>query len=244
MEFYVVVPEIMTISLFHRVDKFQIMKRIVEKLIEIYSMYFQSFEWKHCSTLKWSVSSSVALFLNNPPVWCNNRLIIIIYCFVINQIKEAIARRGDIQIDVMAVLNDTTGTLMACAWKNPSCRIGLIIGNWTFIHYFLDRKNHSAFWKLAKNLRDPSLEDFEILWGFWNFREHGRESPEFQHSWEILCGIISEILSEILPRTKKVFWRKNHFFVQYLPGIWPRFFKDSSKKSLDILSRFFLELLS
>lgn len=28
----------------------------------------------------------------------------------------------------MAVLNDTTGTLMACAWKNPSCRIGLIVG--------------------------------------------------------------------------------------------------------------------
>lgn len=28
----------------------------------------------------------------------------------------------------MAVLNDTTGTLMACAWKNPECRIGLILG--------------------------------------------------------------------------------------------------------------------
>lgn len=28
----------------------------------------------------------------------------------------------------MAVLNDTTGTLMACAWKNPACRIGLILG--------------------------------------------------------------------------------------------------------------------
>jgi len=47
---------------------------------------------------------------------------------VVSLLKEAIARRGDIQIDVMAVLNDTTGTLMACAWKNPSCRIGLIIG--------------------------------------------------------------------------------------------------------------------
>jgi len=47
---------------------------------------------------------------------------------VVQLLQEAIARRGDIHIDVMAVLNDTTGTLMACAWKNPSCRIGLIIG--------------------------------------------------------------------------------------------------------------------
>lgn len=31
----------------------------------------------------------------------------------------------------MAVLNDTTGTLMACAWKNPECRIGLILGTGT-----------------------------------------------------------------------------------------------------------------
>lgn len=50
---------------------------------------------------------------------------------VVQLLKEAIARRGDIQIDVMAVLNDTTGTLMACAWKNLECRIGLIVGTGT-----------------------------------------------------------------------------------------------------------------
>ncbi|GLH12980.1 Hexokinase type 2, partial [Gryllus bimaculatus] len=31
-------------------------------------------------------------------------------------------------VNVAAVLNDTTGTLMSCAWKDPDCRIGLIIG--------------------------------------------------------------------------------------------------------------------
>jgi len=30
-----------------------------------------------------------------------------------------------------AILNDTTGCLMSCAWKNPKCRIGLIIGTGT-----------------------------------------------------------------------------------------------------------------
>lgn len=43
-------------------------------------------------------------------------------------LKEAIARRGDLKIDVMAILNDTTGTLMSCAHRNPECRIGVIVG--------------------------------------------------------------------------------------------------------------------
>ncbi|KAL1513359.1 hypothetical protein ABEB36_002779 [Hypothenemus hampei] len=47
---------------------------------------------------------------------------------VVQWLTEAITRRGDVQIDICAVLNDTTGTLMSCAWKNPECRIGLIIG--------------------------------------------------------------------------------------------------------------------
>jgi hexokinase len=34
----------------------------------------------------------------------------------------------DVQIDVCAVLNDTTGTLMSCAWKNFNCKIGIIVG--------------------------------------------------------------------------------------------------------------------
>lgn len=36
----------------------------------------------------------------------------------------------DVQIDVCAILNDTTGTLMSCAWKNFNCKIGLIVGTW------------------------------------------------------------------------------------------------------------------
>lgn len=34
----------------------------------------------------------------------------------------------DVQIEVCAILNDTTGTLMSCAWKNYNTRIGLIVG--------------------------------------------------------------------------------------------------------------------
>ncbi|XP_062559777.1 hexokinase type 2 isoform X3 [Armigeres subalbatus] len=47
---------------------------------------------------------------------------------VVQLLKDAIARRGDVQIEICAILNDTTGTLMSCAWKNHNCRIGLIVG--------------------------------------------------------------------------------------------------------------------
>lgn len=47
---------------------------------------------------------------------------------VVALLEEAIARRNDVKIEVCGILNDTTGTLMSCAWKNKNCRIGLIVG--------------------------------------------------------------------------------------------------------------------
>ena len=43
---------------------------------------------------------------------------------VVHLLREAIARRGDVKIEVCAILNDTTGCLMSCAWKEDKCRIG------------------------------------------------------------------------------------------------------------------------
>ncbi|KAH8406637.1 hypothetical protein KR222_000262 [Zaprionus bogoriensis] len=47
---------------------------------------------------------------------------------VVELLQEAINRRGDIKVTVVAVLNDTTGTLMSCAFNHNNCRIGLIVG--------------------------------------------------------------------------------------------------------------------
>jgi hexokinase len=47
---------------------------------------------------------------------------------VVRLLKEAIKRRKDVEIDVCGILNDTTGTLMSCAWKNANTKIGLIVG--------------------------------------------------------------------------------------------------------------------
>lgn len=47
---------------------------------------------------------------------------------VVALLKDAIKRRDDVAIDVCGILNDTTGTLMSCAWKSPDTRVGLIVG--------------------------------------------------------------------------------------------------------------------
>ena len=57
---------------------------------------------------------------------------------VVALLRQAIKKRGDIRVDVAAILNDTTGCLMSCAWKNPKCRIGLIIGTGTNACYLED----------------------------------------------------------------------------------------------------------
>jgi len=44
-------------------------------------------------------------------------------------------------IEVCALLNDTTGCLMSCAWKEPKCRVGLILGTGTNACYLEDTQN-------------------------------------------------------------------------------------------------------
>ncbi|XP_012287629.1 hexokinase type 2 isoform X2 [Orussus abietinus] len=60
---------------------------------------------------------------------------------VVALLEEAIARRNDVKIDVCAILNDTTGTLMSCAWKSRNCRIGLIVGTGTNACYVEQTSN-------------------------------------------------------------------------------------------------------
>ena len=48
-------------------------------------------------------------------------------------------------ISVMAILNDTTGTLMSCAWKNPHCKIGLIVGTGSNACYVESQQNAEMF---------------------------------------------------------------------------------------------------
>ncbi|KAM3720663.1 Hexokinase-2 [Dirofilaria immitis] len=71
---------------------------------------------------------------------------------VVTLLREACQRRKDIDIDVVAVLNDTVGTLMACAFKENTCQIGVIVGTGSNACYMEKIKN-------CDKLKDMHLEE-------------------------------------------------------------------------------------
>lgn len=48
---------------------------------------------------------------------------------VVVLLQDAINKRHDIKVKVLALVNDTVGTLMACAYNDQNTRIGLILGD-------------------------------------------------------------------------------------------------------------------
>ncbi|XP_071948900.1 hexokinase-2-like [Antedon mediterranea] len=47
---------------------------------------------------------------------------------VVKLLEQAFIRKN-VELDIVAVVNDTVGTLMSCAYTNPNCYIGLILGS-------------------------------------------------------------------------------------------------------------------
>ena len=58
---------------------------------------------------------------------------------VVKLLEEALARRGDINCEIVAVVNDTVGTLMSCAFDDHSCQ-GSALG-WVFSGFSTKTKN-------------------------------------------------------------------------------------------------------
>ncbi|CDQ75323.1 unnamed protein product [Oncorhynchus mykiss] len=46
---------------------------------------------------------------------------------VVSLLKDAIHRREEFDLDVVAVVNDTVGTMMTCGYEDPLCEVGLIV---------------------------------------------------------------------------------------------------------------------
>ncbi|KAM9366707.1 hexokinase HKDC1-like [Symphorus nematophorus] len=60
---------------------------------------------------------------------------------VVSMLQEAIKRRNDFDLDIVAVVNDTVGTMMSCAYEDPQCEVGLIAGTGTNVCYMEELKN-------------------------------------------------------------------------------------------------------
>lgn len=60
---------------------------------------------------------------------------------VVTLLKEAIHRREEFDLDVVAVVNDTVGTMMTCGYEDPHCEVGLIIGTGCNACYMEEMRN-------------------------------------------------------------------------------------------------------
>ncbi|XP_076854056.1 hexokinase-2 isoform X2 [Brachyhypopomus gauderio] len=60
---------------------------------------------------------------------------------VVDLLRKAIRKRGDFDIDIVAVINDTVGTMMTCGYDDHHCEIGLIVGTGTNACYMEEMRN-------------------------------------------------------------------------------------------------------
>uniref|UniRef100_A0A1B6I221 Phosphotransferase n=1 Tax=Homalodisca liturata TaxID=320908 RepID=A0A1B6I221_9HEMI len=77
-------------------------------------------------------------------------------------LREALERRGDTHIEVMAVLNDTTGTLLQGALLDHRSTIGMIIGTGSNACY-LERAERVHHWECERHGERDIIIDIE--WG-------------------------------------------------------------------------------
>ncbi|XP_070608289.1 hexokinase HKDC1-like [Erythrolamprus reginae] len=60
---------------------------------------------------------------------------------VVDLLREAIKRRNEFDLDIVAVVNDTVGTMMTCGYEDPYCEIGLIAGTGSNVCYMEEMKH-------------------------------------------------------------------------------------------------------
>uniref|UniRef100_A0A665VG47 hexokinase n=1 Tax=Echeneis naucrates TaxID=173247 RepID=A0A665VG47_ECHNA len=60
---------------------------------------------------------------------------------VVELLREAIKRKEEFELDVVAIVNDTVGTMMTCAYEEPSCEVGLIAGTGSNACYMEEMRN-------------------------------------------------------------------------------------------------------
>ncbi|KAF1399449.1 Hexokinase-1, partial [Spheniscus mendiculus] len=60
---------------------------------------------------------------------------------VVRLLNRAIKKRGDYDADIMAVVNDTVGTMMTCGFDDQRCEVGLIIGTGTNACYMEEMRH-------------------------------------------------------------------------------------------------------
>ncbi|XP_015589689.1 hexokinase-1 isoform X1 [Cephus cinctus] len=77
-------------------------------------------------------------------------------------LRDALDRRGDTKVNVLVILNDTTGTLVQGATQDPDTAVGLILGTGTNACYF-ERADRVEHWETERHGEKEVIIDIE--WG-------------------------------------------------------------------------------
>nr|XP_020646499.1 hexokinase-3 [Pogona vitticeps] len=59
----------------------------------------------------------------------------------VSLLRQALQRQPNVDVDVVAIVNDTVGTMMSCAYADPKCEVGLIVGTGTNACYMEEMRN-------------------------------------------------------------------------------------------------------
>lgn len=81
---------------------------------------------------------------------------------VVTLLQQAIKRRGDINVECVAILNDTVGCLMSCAFTDHSTEVGVILGTGTNACY-MEKLQRVELWDGINSEPDQVIINTE--WG-------------------------------------------------------------------------------
>lgn len=111
---------------------------------------------------------------------------------VVELLQQAVERRDDIKISTYALMNDTTAVLMSCAFKNPFCKIAVIVDNGCNACY-LEQVKYITTFRDTKTI--PTIPNMIINteWAF--FGDNG--SLEFiRTKWDRIIDVTSATKAE------------------------------------------------
>lgn len=84
---------------------------------------------------------------------------------VVRLLREAIERRQGVELNVVAIVNDTVGTMMSCGYEDPQCEVGLIVGTGTNACYMEELQNMAEFQNVAGAAGDSGHMCINMEWG-------------------------------------------------------------------------------
>ncbi|KAM9408302.1 hexokinase HKDC1-like [Pholidichthys leucotaenia] len=103
---------------------------------------------------------------------------------VVSMLREAIKRRNEYDLDIIALVNDTVGAMMSCAYEDPQCEVALIAGTGSNVCYMEELKNieklHQETGSTEKDQGKPEEENDEQ-------EENGAERGKEDSSMTKMC---------------------------------------------------------